>query len=80
MDGEQGPNLTRLTSIFMVHTMIWIGATSLLHFGLGWVRNRDLERRRLELLYPNRHQLDIRDERSRFEVRLILDASESLSS
>lgn len=48
IDGERGPNLTRLTSIFAVHTLIWVGATSLLHFGLGWVRNQDLERRRLE--------------------------------
>lgn len=47
-DGEQAPNLTRLTSIFAVHTLIWLGATSLLHFGLGWVRNHDLERRRME--------------------------------
>lgn len=44
----RSPNLTRLTSIFLVHTLIWVGASSLLHFGLGWVRNRDLEHRRLE--------------------------------
>ncbi|GAB5560287.1 MAG: histidine kinase [Synoicihabitans sp.] len=44
----QNPNLLRLASIFTVHSAIWIGATSLLYFGAGWIRNRDLEKRKLE--------------------------------
>jgi two-component system, LytTR family, sensor kinase len=47
-NGALPPDLVRLTSIFTVHTTVWVGAAALLHFGAGWVRNRDLERRRLE--------------------------------
>ncbi|MDB4384742.1 histidine kinase [Opitutaceae bacterium] len=47
-DGALPPDLLRLTSIFTVHTTVWLGAAALLHFGAGWVRNRDLEKRRLE--------------------------------
>ncbi len=44
----QNPNYVRLASIFTVHSAIWIGATSLLYFGAGWIRNRDLEKRKMQ--------------------------------
>jgi hypothetical protein len=47
-DGMPRPSRGRLTSIFFVHLVIWVGASALAHFVSSWLRSRDQEKRQLE--------------------------------